>query len=83
MSNELVYDEDLCHEFCRNNAESLKNSKMVGCYYCMSIAAKKPSYKVIDNNCVCPYCLQFSLIGDADVVLTKDLLLRMNSRWIK
>ena len=72
------------HKFSIFNEESIKKSNICGCFYCKKIF--KPNeikYFTTDiqgknRTAWCPYCDIDSVLGDADVEITEDLLLDMN-----
>ena len=70
------------------NWESVKNSRLCGCYYCCGIF---PSSEVTENDWVpdlhgrtvlCPYCSIDSVIGDASgIPIQEDILEELHDYW--
>ena len=73
------------HEFSSNNYDSIRASKMCGCFYCGKIF---PAEEVLDwyddktKTATCPYCTIDSVIGDqTGYPITKEFLQRMKEYW--
>lgn len=79
---------DLAGEASFENWESVKNSKMCGCYYCGSIF---PASRITDNDwtpdqhgrkVVCPECYVDAVLGDASgIPIQEDVLKDLHERW--
>lgn len=79
---------DLAGKASFENWESVKSSKMCGCYYCRSIF---PSSEVTDDDwtpdrhgrtVLCPKCSIDSVIGDASgIPIREDVLEELYQRW--
>jgi hypothetical protein len=80
-TNDVVYDPELCHEFCRRNRESIKKSKKVGCFHCIGIFDAKMVVNYDGDNAHCPACSYDTLIQDVDIPVNETFLVQMNSYW--
>lgn len=67
-----------------NNRSSVNISKMCGCYHCLKLFKSK---KVVEytrsGTAMCPHCGVDSVLSDAQVTLTKDLLRAMSVHWFE
>jgi len=66
--NEVQYDPELAHEFCRKNYASVKASRRAGCFYCCVVfdASTVTLFKS-SSNAICPRCNHDTVICDLDV----------------
>lgn len=92
-ANEVQYDPELCHVFCRGNREAVRASNKVGCFYCTRIVAAKGVTNFRGDSALCPHCGQDCLIPDSEVPLldqgppfpggyvTCPFISRMNNYW--
>lgn len=91
--NHIVYDAELCHEFCRRNRESLAKSKYAGCFYCCRTFSAKLVVTFKKDNALCPHCGYDAVIPDNDVPMPPPpldgksqfpqpaILMSMNLQW--
>lgn len=83
LSSNSTYDAH-CKSF--KNFESVKRSKKCGCFNCQEIFNAD---EVVDfvterdgqKTALCPYCGIDSVIQDANVKITSELLEKMNTEW--
>lgn len=73
------------HKYSKDHKQQLLNSKLCGCFYCLSIFPPKEIDFWIEEysrTAVCPYCGIDSVIGDkSEYPITKDFLKKMNEYW--
>ena len=85
-------DEDLllAHRFSNNHMRQLKNDKVCGCFFCLSIfpPSEIETWLIADNNAdrlgtaLCPYCGIDSVIGESSgYPITKEFLGKMKAIW--
>ena len=68
------------------NKESIKNSILCGCYFCLEIFPADYVEEFLeesrgDSTALCPYCEIDSVIGDSKVSLSKELLEELHKSW--
>ena len=74
------------HSKSFKNFEAVKRSKKCGCFYCEKIFDADEVVDFVterdgDKTAICPYCGVDSVIQDADVEITSDLLAKMYAEW--
>ena len=73
------------HKYCSNHKQLMLDSKLCGCFYCLSIFPPEQIDFWIDEytgTAVCPYCRIDSVIGDASgYPVTVEFLKKMNGHW--
>jgi hypothetical protein len=77
-------DPIAAHRACSNHIDSIKNSELCGCFYCVSIFSPDEIVKWIDQGqtAMCPKCDIDSVIGSASgFPITKEFLQAMNDHW--
>lgn len=82
-SNNMV-DYIEAHKHCGNHRDKLKNDKICGCFYCLSIFSPEEIHQWIDNQqtALCPYCSIDSVIGESSgYPITKEFLEKMRKHW--
>lgn len=75
------------HKFSMNNGVNLKNDKLCGCFYCLSIFSPseiKEWIKDKQQTALCPYCGIDSIIGESSgYPVTKEFLTKMKEHWFR
>ena len=85
------------HKFSTRHANSLKNDKTCGCFYCLSVfspseikhwikerATQGDDSKAEHQTALCPYCGIDSVIGESSgYPITKEFLEKMKNYWFK
>lgn len=74
------------HDKSFKNFDMVKQSKICGCFYCKKIFnASKVTDFVTERDgkktALCPYCGIDSVIQDANVEISHELLNKMNREW--
>ena len=72
------------HEHSSNHKEELKNSSVIGCFYCCNYIKFNEIKEWIDagDTALCPKCGIDSVIGsDSDYTISKKFLKDMNAHW--
>jgi len=72
------------HEHSSNHKEELKNSAVIGCFYCCNHFKFSEIKEWIDagDTALCPKCGIDSVIGsDSDYTISKKFLKEMNEYW--
>ena len=76
-------DVNKIHKLSFCNEESIRKSKKCGCYYCINIfdASEVKEFlhekRYNKSTALCPRCGIDSVLGDADVEITSELLEKM------
>ena len=72
------------HQFCKNNKESLLNSKKCGCFYCLKIFNSNEIEDWVDGGITarCPHCGIDSIISEnTKFPITEKFLKEMKKYW--
>lgn len=76
------------HKFSIYNRTSINKSKKCGCFYCGSIYESKEILNWIDadesgigQTALCPKCGVDSVLGDNDVKIDSETLMKMKKYW--
>jgi hypothetical protein len=65
------------------NKASIASSKKAGCYHCLNIfdAVEIKTYTDKNQTAICPKCGIDSILGDADIKISAQLLKEIKSYW--
>ena len=83
----MTYSKEMLtatHKHCTNNHDAINASKVCGCFYCEATYAPSAvtSY-VSGQDAVCPKCGIDSVLPDASLEITPELLRAMYDRWFE
>lgn len=71
-------------KFSIRNKDQIKQSKLVGCYYCLTIFSPSEITDWTDGSttAICPHCAIDSILGDSSSYeITKENLKQLNGYW--
>ena len=71
------------HNLCVRNKDLIKQSTDVGCFYCCKIFPANDVVTFVNSNgtAMCPHCMIDSILPDASVELTDELLQEMYNKY--
>lgn len=77
------------HDFCTANMELVGRSTLCGCFHCKevfaadTISSSCPEPRFDDRTAICPFCDVDSILPDATVMLSAELLQIMHQEWFE
>jgi hypothetical protein len=92
MSETTTTEADLSaiHRHCRDNKDLVKRSQQCGCFYCRFIYPAKAVEDYVrkgrngtKTTAICPHCGIDSVLPDAIIPLTLEMLTAMQEWWFK
>ena len=90
----IEIDLEKIHKNCFKNEDTIRESRLVGCFSCITIFPPSEIEVWIDESentlhdekrtATCPKCCVDSLLPESDdYIITKKLLKKMNKYWFK